>query len=249
MGGWGAQYRGEHADVRGDMGWCLQGMRRLWRAVGGCPAEAVHGDARSPVWCEGGRGDGCLLHACGAEAGGAPSCSWHHVPVWWPVRAGGHAQLERNEPVPKPMACVVLLCAGAAEHHAEDLGGQGREQGGSAGEADPACHGQLQGAARQVRSCHRRRGRKRSRGHVRQELRLLRRGRACCMAAVKACSTNRRALSMEALARLGDADYAVVHWQRLIAQLQFEYRSIFPFRGTLCTYAWFRHNLDVVSWD
>merc|ERR1711948_97819 len=110
--------------------------------------------------------------------GGAPGPSRHHVPVWRAVGARSHAQLERDEPVPEPMARVILLRTGAAEHHAEDLGGQGREQGGSAGEVDPACHGQLQGAVGQVRSCHRGRRRKRSRGYVRQELRLLSSGPA-----------------------------------------------------------------------
>ncbi|XP_044368859.1 fructose-bisphosphate aldolase, chloroplastic isoform X2 [Triticum aestivum] len=96
--------------------------------------------------------------------------------VWWSVGGGGDAEPERDEPGAEPMARVLLLRAGAAEHLPQDVGRPAGERGRGTGGAAAARQGQLPGAARQVHQ--RRRGRGRQREHVRQELQLLIRRRA-----------------------------------------------------------------------
>uniref|UniRef100_A0A0E0BPK3 Uncharacterized protein n=1 Tax=Oryza glumipatula TaxID=40148 RepID=A0A0E0BPK3_9ORYZ len=96
--------------------------------------------------------------------------------------SGGQSEVEatrkpqRHEPggsvgQPVAVARLLLLRQGAAEHVPQDVGRPAGERRGGAGRAAAARQGELAGAARQVHQ--RRRGRRGQRGHVRQELHLL----------------------------------------------------------------------------
>lgn len=70
------------------------------------------------------------------------------VPVRGPVRSGGDAEPERDEPIPQPVARLLLLRTRPPKLGAQDVAGAARERGGRAESASRSRQGQLPGPAR-----------------------------------------------------------------------------------------------------